>query len=173
MKSIENFLQETTYWLKGKGDRFSGTGKKNAPTFAWETIHGKPFPGRRPGRAPGTVDREWNGIMVDELLKDEWLLALNNIKEIEMRSSCQGHPPKGEWPSFVIFRFNTKIDHNKFIKAISDGRYTFCKIEVGQGGLPRCCVATPLFAKGPNHTLWEKWWSTLADRIKVAIRKSK
>jgi len=53
MKLINEFLQR------------GAAGRKNAPALAWETIHGKPYSGFRPGRIPGTEERSWNGIMVD------------------------------------------------------------------------------------------------------------
>ncbi len=145
--------------------------KKNAPTFAWETVHGKEHPsGGKQGRAPGTKERDWNGHMVDELLKDEWLNALNNMKEIEVRASCQGHPPKDEWPSFIIFRQATKFNIDKFISKIADKKTTFAAYDKGNQGKIRICIATPLYAKGPKHKLWERWWETLASNIKKATR---
>jgi len=169
MKSIQKFLQEVTYWKK-TGNRFSGPGKLNAPSFAWETVHGKPLSSFRRGRAPGTVERMWDGLAVDENLQDEWLNDLKNLKGVEIRSSCQGHPPKGEWPSFVVIRLKNESKVKNTIKKLHDGKYTFCKADTGNMGFTRVCIATPLYSGGPKNTLWEKWWSTLADRIKLAVR---
>ena len=169
MKLIQNFLQEVTYWQKA-GNRFNGQGKLNAPSFAWETVHGKPLPSFRRGRAPNTKERMWNNIAVDELLKNEWLEELANIKGVEIRSSCQGHSPKGEWPSFIIFRIKNESKVPKVVKELHDGKYTFCKADIGNMGFTRICVATPLFAKGPQYSLWEKWWSTIARRIQLATK---
>jgi len=158
MKIINNYLKEAFF-----------NKKKNAPTFAWETVHGKEHPTGKKGYAPDTKERNWNGHMIDELLKDEWLQQLNGMKEIEMRASCQGHKPDGEWPSFVIFRPVKNFNLDRFISKIADGKYTFAAYDKGNKGQTRICVATPLYAKGPKHKLWEKWWATLTVRIKKSI----
>ena len=153
MKIIHEFLQK----------------KKNAPTFAWETVHGKEHPTGKTGHAPGTKERKWNGHMVDEMLKNEWLEDLNNMKEIEARASCQGHAPEGEWPSFLIFRPKKNFNLDRFVKKIADGKITFAAHDKGNQGKTRVCIATKLYAKGPKHKQWERWWSSLADRIRKAI----
>jgi len=144
-------------------------GRKNAPMLAWETVHGKPYPGFKSGRVPNAKERSWNGIMVDTELKNEWLEALNNISQITVRSSCQGHKPEGEWPSFIIIRLKNESKVNKVVKQLHDGKFTFCKAERGPQGFMRVCIATPLYAKGSKHNLWEKWWSTLPARIQKAV----
>jgi len=144
--------------------------KKNAPMLAWETIHGKPFQGFRRGRLPNTKERNWNGLMVDEKLKDKWLNDLSKIKEITVRSSCQGHPPEGEWPSYIIFRLNDESKVAQVCKRLQDKKITFCKAEKGPQGFMRICVATPLYADGPRHKEWEQWWESLSKRIIKSIK---
>jgi len=170
MKSIQKYLQEVTYWQKGEGSRFGGSGKKNAPTFAWETVHGKEYPGGTKSGRSGDKQRIWNGLGVDYDLKDKWLDDLSNIKNVQIRASCQGHPPRGENPAFIIFRPKNESKSNIIVKKLHDGRLTFCKADTGNMGFTRICIATPLFAHGPKHKLWEKWWDTLAIRIQRATK---
>ena len=169
MKVIQNFLQEETHWQPTE-NRFGGPGKLNAPSFAWEVVHGKPLPSFRRGRAPNTKERMWNGIGVDEKLKDKWLDALKNLKGVEIRSSCQGHAPDREWPSFIIFRIKDESKVKNVVKKLHNGKDTFCKADTGNMGFTRICVATPLYAGCQNNSLWVKWWSTIAKRIQESVK---
>ena len=87
------------------------TKNSNAPCAAYETVYEKKCPHKR-GMHPDHKKRNWNGMEVDINLKDKWLRDLNNIKGIEIRSSCEGHDK--DWVAFVIFRFlEPKLEKNK------------------------------------------------------------
>ncbi len=165
MKIIDWFLKEQKELFQGRDF------KKNAPTFAWETVHNKSYKGFKSGRIPGSKEKLWNGIYIDYNLKEKWLKDLNNIKEIEIRSSCQGHPPKGEWPSFVIFRMidNSKYNVKNIVNKLHNGKDTFCKYEIGNNNQIRICVATLYYYGCEENNKWEKWWNTLSDKIKKSL----
>jgi len=176
MKPIKRFLKETVSQyggMRGGGLGIRGqSGRTNAPTMAWETVHGKKYPsGLKPSHTMGAQEKLWKGIPVDVELQDKWLNELNRIPNVEIRSSCQGHPPIGENPSFLIFRPKDEHRAKLIVNKLSDNKITFCSFNIGTQGHVRICVATPLYANGPKDKLWEQWWDTLAKRIDKAVNK--
>ena len=117
---------------------------------------------------PDHKKRIWNGMEVDVHLKDKWLVSLNNIKGIEIRSSCEGHDK--DWVAFVIFRFlEPKLEKNKKLveRVISNieasDKITKSSANIGRGGRIRFIVAAPTWY---GHKDWDHWWKTLVTRIK-------
>jgi len=157
--------------------RHFGKGKKPAPTLAWEVIHGKPYPGQRMGRAPGTKEKLWKGLYVDEHLDNNWLEKLNSIKNVEIRSSCEGHGPEGgislDWPTFIIFRVDTKLEPfvEKIVAKLNSFKNTKSGYDIGMEGRPRICVAAPLYYNCKKQKEWEDWWKNLPGRINVSVNK--
>lgn len=158
INSYLKYLQETKHI----------TLNSNAPCAAYEAVYEKKCPHIR-GRCPDQHEsKDWNGIFVDYHLDEKWLNDLSNIKGIEMRSSCEGH--NKDWVSFIIFRFTKKCKYSpeeieKRIEATDN--ITKCSAHIGRGeGQLRIVVAAPTWY---GHKDWEKWWSTLAKRIKKAI----
>ena len=85
-----------------------------------------------------------------------------------MRSSCEGHDK--DWLSFIIFRFTNKskyspIEIENKIEATDD--ITKCSAHIGREGKLRVVVAAPIWY---GHKDWKKWWSTLANRLKGALK---
>lgn len=143
--------------------------KLNAPCAAYETVYGKKCP-NRPGRYMKPHETKmWKGIDVDGHLEEKWLEDLSNIKGIEIRSSCEGH--EKDWVAFVIFRFlnKNKDRDNILIKSKLEASDKITKVgaDIGNGGFMRYVVAAPTWYGQPD---WEKWWSTLAKRIKGSIK---
>lgn len=162
---IKLFEQEKMSW-RPRG----GPNRKPAPVAAYELIYGKRAPAGMRGRYPGNYDeKKWKGMFVDVHLKDKWLNDLNNIKEIEMRSSCEGHDKN--WVTFIGFRITTnKESSKKYLEKVKKNLnkgITKCMYEIGQQGRPRFIVAAKLWYGQPG---WEKWWSTLASRVKQAVK---
>ena len=87
------------------------TRNANAPCAAFETVYGKKCPHKRGRYEKPHKQKKWNDIMVDGHLKDKWLNDLSKIKEIEIRSSCEGH--ESTWVTYIIFRLNDKSKENK------------------------------------------------------------
>lgn len=147
------------------------TKNSNAPCAAYETVYGKKCPHTR-GRNVGVHKTNiWKGIEVDEHLKNKWLDDLSNIKEIEVRSSCEGHGP--DWVSFIIFRLtdeskeSNKSILNKIIYNLeASDKITKSAWSLGMQGRPRIVVAAKTWYGQPD---WENWWSTLVTRIKRAL----
>lgn len=153
----------------GKG----GIKRKPSPTFAWELVNKKEYSGWRSGRYPGIVkEKIWNGMAVDIHLKTKWLDDLNNIPNVEIRGSCEGHDK--EWVTYIAFRIDPKYDKsksflNKVSKQLSRDKNTVCGWEVGTQGRPRFVVASPLYYGCEKQNEWMRWWTTISKRIQKAV----
>ena len=137
-----------------------------APCAAYEAVYEKKCP-HKSGRFPGQhKQKTWNGILVDEHLKNKWLNDLNNIKGIEIRSSCEGH--NKDWLTFIIFRFtNNKSKDPKIIESkLESDNITKSSAHIGQAGKLRIVVAAKLWY---GQAGWEKWWNTLTNKIKELL----
>jgi hypothetical protein len=151
-------------------NRSSISGSENSPQFAYRIIYNK-------------VNRSLTGILynsfrkliilddsqkiyVDENLKDSWIKRLNNIKNIIIRSTCEGHDSKHI--SHIIFRPNIQNieyikDKVKLLNALPD---TNSKYDIGNGGLYRIGIATRnWFRKNANNSKWEKWWDNSINSL--------
>jgi len=142
----------------------------NAPCAAYETVYNKKCPNLR-GRI-NSEERLWHGIYVDVNIQDQWLNDLAKIKQIETRSSCEGHGP--ERVTFLIFRLtNTKLESDKkyltklVLNLERSDKLTKASWSIGRGeGRPRIIVAAPTWFGQPD---WEQWWTTLAKRVKRSL----
>lgn len=160
MKTIDNFLQERV-----RGDP---TGKINAPEFAYICLYGKKPSPPIYGRDCAHPQKLYRGIGIDKHIPTRALNDLNKIKEIELRSSCEGESDRH--PTFLMFRlFNRDPSYSKKIcnniNKFKDGK---CCFNIGNEGLPRIVVTTRLwFGKDPK--LFNTWWLGLAKKIKTAL----
>jgi len=141
-----------------------------SPVAAHEVVYGKKAPSNMRGMYPGqTEHKTWNGISIDAHLKDEWLDDLNKIKQIELRASCEGHDK--QWISFIAFRVMPNKDNDTVyldkIKKYLNQANTKCTYNIGQQGRPRFIVASKTWYGDKN---WKPWWSTLAVRVKYAVK---
>jgi len=160
MKIIEQFLQERI-----KGDPF---GKINAPTFAFMCLYGKKPSPPISGRESSHKQKLYRGIGIDKNIPTKALDNLNRIKEIELRSSCEGDSERH--PTFVIFR--TLNRDPKYTKKVVNNINRFkdlkCCWDMGNEGLPRIIITAPLwYEKDPN--LFDDWWMELTKKIKVSL----
>jgi len=160
MKIIEQYLEERI-----KGDPY---GKINAPTFAFICFYGKKPSPPISGREASHPQKIYKGIGIDKDIPKKALDDLNNIKEIELRSSCQGDSERHL--TFLIFRtlnrdpkyseiLSKKLNKHKDIKTCWD---------LGNEGLPRIIITTNLW---PEKDLkqFESWWLSLSKRIKKSL----
>jgi len=152
----------------GKG----GIKKKPSPTFAWELVKGKKYPGWRRGRPDfHTAEKPWKTISVDIHLKDKWLEDLNSIANVEIRGSCEGH--NSEWPTYVAFRVFPELENKKklndIVKRLNKDKFTRCGYDIGTEGRPRFVCASPLYYNCSAQNDWVQWWSTLTTRINKAV----
>jgi len=163
--SLENYLNE----IQQRG----GPDRKPSPSFAYELVFNKSAPSNRRGRPPFvTTHKMWNGISIDSHLEDKWLNDLNNIPNVEMRGSCEGH--NKEWVSFVSFRLSPKFDNNKsflnkVVSNLNKDPNTVAGFDIGVQGRPRFVVATPLYYGCEKQDEWKKWWTTLASRLDKSV----
>lgn len=176
-KQITSKDDLTEYYLRHIQEQEIGRAgipkKKPSPSFAYELVYKKPAPSNRRGRPPFPVEHKlWKGFTVDKHLKDKWLSDLNNIPNVEIRGSCEGH--NKDWVSYVAFRLDPKYDNDKaFLKSVTKklSHYpdTVCGYDIGTQGRPRFVVATPLFYGCDRQQDWEKWWNQIARRINKAV----
>ena len=167
---LENYLselQEVDFGRRG------ASGRKPSPSFAYELVFKKPAPPGRRGRPPFPVEyKNWNGIQVDKHLDNKWIKDLNNIPNVEVRGSCEGHDE--DWVSYVAFRLDPKYDNNKsFLNKVASrlnkDSNTVAGFEIGMQGRPRFVVATPLYYECDKQDEWKKWWTTLASRLNKTV----
>src|SRR6056297_2066475 len=81
--------------------------KINAPTMAYRTVYGK-YPEEPLTGKTNNPKKTWNGVEVDENLKDEWLNELNSL-DVEIKSTDEGKSK--ERVAFVIFRMPEDKDN--------------------------------------------------------------
>ena len=144
-----------------------GAPRKNAPTFAYFTVYGN-WPKEWIRGISDAPKKKWHGLMVDAGLKDEWLNALNSLP-VEIRATDEGKDR--ERVAFVIFRMPKKYDDlvKEMVKNLKKFKALKVNHDIGPMGRPRICVAAAI-KKGDSD--WEKWWNTIADKIKYAYKKT-
>jgi hypothetical protein len=154
---------------RGMGQR-GGSDRVPSPVAAYEMVYGKKAPTGMRGQYPGNIEhKSWKGLSIDIHIENKWLNDLSSIKEIEMRASCEGHDK--DWVSFIVFRVMPNKDSDtKYLDKIKNSLnhgVTKCDYKIGQQGRPRFIVASKSWYGQPG---WEKWWNTLAFRVKNAVR---
>ena len=141
--------------------------KKNAPSFIYEILHGKPK--FIPGRVVTHQELIWNGIPIDVHIPTNALDKLNRMREIELRSSCEGSGP--EHPTFLIFRLREPKDIKKaenFVRAMNCFEDIKCGFGAGNMGLFRIGVTTALwYEKNPEK--FNQWWMALPLKFAVVL----
>jgi len=157
-------------------NRFSSTSKENAPSFAYKCIYGRYPSSPIRGQSYQSVYRPYKGvdgitIFIDEHLKDKWIKDLNNINNIEIRSTCEGHDSTKV--SHIIFRpSNQDLDSIDLIVNKLNTQDTKSMSDVGNGGLIRICVAIKNWYRlNSDNSKWELWWDTISKKIDTVINK--
>ena len=157
-------------------NRYSRTSKENAPSFAYKCIYGKepsvPIRGQRyDGSYRENKGRDGRTIFIDEHLKDKWIKDLNNINNIEIRSTCEGH--NSTRVAAIIFRPSTQdVDDIDLIVRKLSIQNTKALTDVGNGGLYRICVATKnWYRSNSDNSKWELWWDNIAKKIDQSVNR--
>lgn len=138
----------------------------NSPTFAYVAVYGKEPDEPLRGRTEHP-ERTWQGMQVDEHLKDEWLDAFKAIEGIEIRATCEGHDENRV--AYVVFRFDDpKWDKEAEATARKlNGNEGLCSLsDTGAEDRPRIVVAGKTWYGQEN---WEDWWDGLAEKIESVI----
>ena len=143
------------------------TVNSNSSCAAYEAVYEKKCPHDRGRYFKSHKTKEWDGMIVDGHLKDKWLDELKSIKEIEVRASCEGHGD--DWVTYISFRLTGKPIPPKMIEKKLEASDKITKVSghKGRGGQVRFIVAAALWYGEPG---WEKWWKTLASRIKAVVK---
>jgi len=141
--------------------------RKNAPSFIYEILHGRPMFIR--GRTVEHQTKNWKGISVDVHIPNAALDELNDIREIELRSSCEGSGI--DRPTFLIFRFYEPKDEGEiraFVKGMNAIDGIWCGADIGAMGRFRIGVTAPLwYEKDPEK--FTSWWLELPKMIRIVL----
>jgi hypothetical protein len=141
--------------------------KKNAPSFIYEILHGKPK--FIPGRTVAHKEIIWNNIPIDAHIPTSVLDKLNRMEEIELRSSCEGSGP--ETPAFLIFRLRSSEQVKKvenLVIALNSFEDIACGFDRGNMGFFRIGVTTSLwYEKNPDE--FTRWWMALPMKLAIAL----
>lgn len=142
--------------------------KINAPEFIYWVVYGEYPEYRLPGRGTDHPEQMIEGITIDKAIPVTAIKELNEIKEIEPRSSCQGESKMR--PTFLIIRmpkFNEKkID--VFCREMRRFDETYCNYDVGNQEQIRIGIAALLWPE-KDRKAFEKWWLQLPDRIEDVL----
>lgn len=159
MKYLDNYLN---YIFEQQNSRTRGM---NAPEFAYYTLYGKK-PDRIRGRTDEHAKKKISGIEIDRDIPSKTIKELFKIKEIEMRSSCQGSSEIR--PSFIIFRPKNQDEKyvKKLVKNLNKQNEIKSQYDLGQQGKYRICVTWKTWAGKDGN---EEWWLSLPDKIRKSV----
>ncbi|MFW6219593.1 MAG: hypothetical protein ACOC33_01990 [bacterium] len=140
----------------------------NAPQFVYNILYNK-TPPIMGGRDVSHKTNIINNIPIDEKIPKNAMLELFKIKEIELRSSCQGQDKNH--PTFVIFRLN-KPHNESHVKSIVEKLNKYPDIKsgynLGKQNKYRIGVTSDLWYDKDPKT-FEKWWISLPKKIKESL----
>ena len=142
--------------------------RKNAPSFIFELVHGRPK--TLTGKTEDHRKKEWHGLLVDAHIPEQALEDLSLLKNVEVRSTCEGS--SRERPTFCIFRFThqdwTPFQIEAFVQGMNAIPDIICGAEVGNQGRMRIGVSTCLwYTKDPKA--FQQWWLALPGCIGLVI----
>lgn len=144
---------------------------KNAPEFIYSILHQTPPP-RISGRSSEHSQQLINDVHIDKNIPKKAISLLNNIKEIEPRSSCEGSDSNR--PTFFIFRFkqDPREQYVKaFCKELSKNEKYKCGYELGRQGFFRVGITNDLYFSNENKNEFKKWWLMLPHEITRILQK--
>jgi hypothetical protein len=144
-------------------------GKINAPSFIYKIVYGKdPDPWIR-GRETNHPTKLYNGINIDQQIPTKALNQLNKIKDIEIRSSCQGE--NNRHLTFLIFR--PKNQNEQYVKnlvsKLNNQENIIAGYDKGNDNHFRIGVTTKLYYSDSNRKEFLEWWVSLPKKIKECI----
>lgn len=138
----------------------------NAPEFAYYTLYGYVPSGGIRGRGENHPKKYIDEIEIDRDIPTKAIKELFKIKDIEMRSSCQGSSK--ERPSFIIFRpQNQKESYVKsFVKKLDKQKNIKASYNLGKKNKFRICITGYTWAGKDDN---EEWWISLSKKIKNSL----
>ena len=115
----------------------------------------------------------WEHIIKDKHLKNEWISKLNNIPNVEVLSTCEGHGR--DVITHIIFRVT---DPNKDLEAIYDQLNSGQRELYGtkaiaidtQVGICFCVAIYNWYRSNPDYNeAWTEWWESIIGHIDRAV----
>lgn len=140
--------------------------KINAPTFIYNIAYGKspsvPLRGQTSHNKKNVL-----GIPIDTEIPTKPIMDLNKLKQIEMRSSCQGEDSKR--PAFIIFRPINQDE--EYIKLLINklNKYTDISAGYDKGNMGKFRIGITNKNMYPGQSGYEDWWKTLPIKIKKSL----
>jgi len=143
---------------------------KNAPEFIYSILYQTDPPMIR-GRSANHEQRLVNNVNIDKHIPENAIKLLNNIRQIEPRSSCEGSDK--DHPTFFIFRFK-KDPREEYVKEfcnkLSKNNQYKCGYELGRQGYYRVGVTNKLYYSEENKKEFNRWWLNLPEEINRALK---
>lgn len=136
----------------------------NAPELAHFVLTNKTE--RISGREANHKSRLINGIEIDLKIPEKEMKTLMSIKNIEMRSSCEGSEKHGP---FFIFRFADEKDKN-YINSFCDymmhnDKTIICKFGIGRSGEYRIIVTGNFLKDSVSKSEYDNWWKNSTKKV--------
>lgn len=152
--------------------RNNNPNKINAPSFIYKILYGDDVDIRGYDYTDNKVHVKYNydnETQVDSEIPRQALDDLNSIKEIELRSSCQGYNEKR--PTYLIFRpLNQKEEYvKKLVNNLKQQRNLKAGFDIGNNGHFRIGVTTNLYYSDDNKDKFQQWWLDLPKKIKKSL----
>ena len=148
---------------------FNNPNRVNAPTFIHKIIN----PDSNmflPGRGANHAQKNISGVPIDKDIPEDSFNKLNGMKQIELRSSCQGGDE--DHPTFLIFRSKSNPNDESIAKSITD-RINNAKnnlvadYNLGNDNKYRIGVTSKNVWSGQPG--YDEFWNDLPDTIKNAV----
>lgn len=176
-KSVsESYIEEAVsnagkrrYLGQGKG---GGEYKLNSPSLLYWILYDKQK--WIPGRSPDAKEKPYKGMLVDEMIPERSLDALNAMNEFEIRSVCQGHGK--DRPMGIVLRFKDINDETltrKFVDYMNQYSDIKAGYDVGSEGRYRVGITTKMWYEPRNESKFMRWWMSLPMKIKRQISIAK
>lgn len=159
------FLEERKPYMEDK--KSFSSNKKNAPTFIYEILYNKEPDRFMGGRDISHDTKRINGIDIDKNIPTDVMKELMNIKEIEMRSSCEGQD--GDHPAFIIFRPENQDEEyiKTLVHNLNKENSLKAGYEKGNKGFYRVGVTWYTWYDGKLDN--KNWWKNLPKKLKENI----
>ena len=107
---------------------------------------------------------------IDPNLKEDWILRLNNIKDITLFSTCEGH---GRFLlTHIIFKINNLENISKFQTLLNNIPIPYTKFKIfniNHIGNIVTIVTYNWYRQDQDNAEWLVWWNSIVDYLEKHI----
>ena len=152
----------------------SSSDRNNAASFAYLAVYGRTPPvGFLPAQTFAETDM-MESIEKDVHLKNKWVYVLNQIPNIRILSTCEGHGAKNV--AHIILKYTGDEELSSVYERL-------ISVEHGLRGTKIIALDTDIgicfviaiynwWREDKFNTKWEKWWKKIIPHIHVAVNYS-